>query len=253
MSGEELLRVEGLKRSFQTESGEQTILKGITVSINKGDFVAIMGASGSGKSTFLYCISGMDRPSEGRIMFHDTDMTKLSIDELASFRKEHCGFVFQQICLVDTLSVMDNIMVAGLLSGTDRKELYERAQGLLKHMDVEEHTWTKFPNQISGGKAQRVGIVRAMINQPEILFADEPTGALNSQVGQEVLDAISDFNARGQTTIMVTHDLRSALRANRVLYLKDGLILDECKLGTYHGESKERTQQLTSFLTEIGW
>jgi len=250
---ENLMEIKDLKRSFKLESGEQQILKGISLNLKRGDFTVIMGSSGSGKSTLLYALSGMDKPTSGQILFDQTDITKLSTDEMALFRRKHCGFVFQQICLVDSLSVMDNIMVSGLLVENERKKLYEKAVGLLKSVEIEEHTFNKFPSQISGGKAQRVGIVRALINDPEILFADEPTGALNSQTGTEVLDIFSKINQNGQSIIMVTHDLRSALRGNRILYLKDGLILDECSLPKYEGEDEERRKTLSDFLTKMGW
>jgi len=251
--GECLMQIKNLTRTFKLDSGEQQILNGINLDIERGDFTVIMGASGSGKSTLLYAISGMDKATDGEIIFGNTDMTKLSTDKLAIFRRKHCGFVFQQICLADSLSVIDNVMVAGLLGGGKRKDVYKRATELLLSVGVEEHTWAKFPSQISGGRAQRVGIVRVLINNPEILFADEPTGALNSQTGLEVLNTFSDFNRRGQSIIMVTHDVRSALRGNRVLYLKDGKILDECRLGAYVGDDAERTAKLTSFLGRMGW
>lgn len=248
-----LMEIKDLKRTFKLESGEQHILKGINLNIEKGGFTVIMGASGSGKSTLLYSLSGMDKPTSGQVLFNGTDMTRLSTDEMALFRRRHCGFVFQQICLVDSLTVMDNIMMPGLLVNKNRKQLYERATELLRSVDIEEHTYNKFPSQISGGKAQRVGIVRALINNPEIVFADEPTGALNSQTGIEVLDIFSEINRHGQSIIMVTHDLRSALRGDRILYLKDGYIMDECRLTPYTGDSEERRKTLTDFLTRMGW
>lgn len=250
---EELLKIENLNREFVTDSGTQRILNDISLSIYKGDFTVIMGASGSGKSTLLYALSGMDDITSGHIYWGDTDLAALSGDKLALFRRKHCGFVFQQICLVDSMSVMDNVMAAGLLNGGKRKEIADRAKELLKTVEVEEHTWAKFPSQISGGKAQRVGIVRALINSPDILFADEPTGALNSQTGKEVLDLFTEFNKNGQSTIMVTHDVRSAIRGNRVLYLRDGKILSECNLGTYDGNDEKRIQALNQFLSEMGW
>jgi len=250
---EKIMSIKNLTRSFKLESGVQQILKGISFDIQKGDFTVIMGASGSGKSTLLYAVSGMDKPTSGEIVFAGEDMTKLSSDELAVFRRKHCGFVFQQICLIDSLSVIDNVMAAGLLVSKNKKKLYAKACELLKTVGVEEHTWAKFPSQISGGRAQRVGIVRALVNNPEILFADEPTGALNSQTGTEVLDLLTDFNNKGQSIIMVTHDVRSAIRANRVLYLKDGIILDECILGKFDGHNEERTDKLTEFLRRMEW
>ncbi len=249
----ELLKVEKLCREFKLESGTQKILKDIDLTIYEGDFTVIMGSSGSGKSTLLYALSGMDVATSGHIFFGDTDLTALDADQLAVFRRKHCGFVFQQICLVDSMTVLDNVLAAGLLNKGNKKELAARAQELLKAVQVEEHTWSKFPSQISGGRAQRVGIIRALINSPDILFADEPTGALNSKTGLEVLDLFTEFNAKGQSVIMVTHDIRSAVRGNRVLYLRDGKLLDECSLGKYDGDSEGRIEKLNRFLGEMGW
>ena len=249
----ELLRIEHLCRDFETDSGTQRILKDISLDIYKEDFTVIMGSSGSGKSTFLYSLSGMDNVSGGHIFFNDTDLTTLSSDELALFRRKHCGFVFQQICLVDSMSVMENVLAAGLLNKCDRDALLEKAKELLLSVEVEEHTWSKFPSQISGGRAQRVGIVRALINSPEILFADEPTGSLNSKSGADVLDLFTRFNRSGQSIIMVTHDIKSAIRGNRVLYLRDGKLINECNLGKYDGNSQERINKLNGFLGDMGW
>lgn len=249
----ELLKIENLCREFNLERGTQKILKDIDLSIYKGDFTVIMGSSGSGKSTLLYVLSGMDKATSGHIRFGDTDLTELDTDQLAEFRRKHCGFVFQQICLVNSMSVLDNVLAAGLLNKCDKKELVKRAKELLLSVGVEEHTWPKFPSQISGGRAQRVGIIRALINSPDILFADEPTGSLNSQSGGEVLDLFTEFNRRGQSVIMVTHDIRSAIRGNRVLYLRDGKLLDECNLGLYDGDSEGRAEKLSGFLREMGW
>ena len=249
----ELLRIEHLCRDFETDSGTQRILKDISLDIYKEDFTVIMGSSGSGKSTFLYSLSGMDNVSGGHIFFNDTDLTALSSDELALFRRKHCGFVFQQICLVDSMSVMENVLAAGLLNKCDRDALLEKAKELLLSVEVEEHTWSKFPSQISGGRAQRVGIVRALINSPEILFADEPTGSLNSKSGADVLDLFTRFNRSGQSIIMVTHDIKSAIRGNRVLYLRDGKLINECSLGKYDGNNEERINKLNGFLGDMGW
>lgn len=249
----ELLRIEHLCRDFETDSGTQRILKDISLDIYKEDFTVIMGSSGSGKSTFLYCLSGMDKASGGHIYFNDTDLTTLSSDELALFRRKHCGFVFQQICLVDSMSVMENVLAAGLLNKCDKDELLEKAKELLLSVKVLEHSWSKYPSQISGGRAQRVGIVRALINSPEILFADEPTGSLNSQAGADALDLFTRFNRMGQSIIMVTHDIKSAIRGNRVLYLRDGKLINECNLGKYDGNSQERINKLNGFLGDMGW
>ena len=151
------------------------------------------------------------------------------------------------------MSVTDNVLSAGLLVQKDRKALVQKAKELFAAVDIPEETQKKFPTQISGGEAQRVGIVRALINSPEILFADEPTGALNSKTGLDVLDVLTRFNEQGQSVVMVTHDVRSARRGNRILYLKDGAVLGECELGKYISGDAERHEKLSAFLKSMGW
>lgn len=248
-----LLKTEKLSKSFSNGGAMQHVLKNIDLQLYKGDFTVIMGASGAGKSTLLYALSGMDTPTLGRITFGDKVISDLSQDGLAVFRRDHCGFVFQQIYLIDGMSVMDNVLSAGLLVNKDRRALVGRARELFAAVDISEETQKKFPTQISGGEAQRVGIVRALINRPEILFADEPTGALNSKTGLDVLDTLTRFNEQGQSVVMVTHDTRSARRGNRVLYLKDGVILGECDLGKYVHGDRTRHEKLSAFLKDMGW
>ena len=248
-----LLKTENLSKTFSNGGSQQHVLKNIDLELYQGDFTVIMGASGAGKSTLLYALSGMDTPSLGKITFGDKVITDLSQDGLAVFRRDHCGFVFQQIYLIDGMSVMDNVLSAGLLVNKDKKALVAKAKELFAAVDISEDTQKKFPTQISGGEAQRVGIVRALINNPDILFADEPTGALNSQTGLDVLDMLTKFNEQGQSVVMVTHDIRSARRGNRILYLKDGVILGECDLGKYtHGDTA-RHENLSAFLKDMGW
>lgn len=248
-----LLKTESLSKSFSSGGALQHVLKNIDLELYEGDFTVIMGASGAGKSTLLYALSGMDTPTLGKITFGDQVISDFSPDELAVFRRKHCGFVFQQIYLIDGMSVMDNVLSAGLLVSRDKKALTERARELFQAVDISPETQRKFPTQISGGEAQRAGIVRGLINSPDILYADEPTGALNSQTGLHVLDTLTNFNQQGQSVVMVTHDMRSARRGNRILYLKDGAILGECNLGKYvHGDA-ERHEKLSTFLTEMGW
>lgn len=248
-----LLKTNSLSKSFSSGGALQHILKNIDLELYEGDFTVIMGASGAGKSTLLYALSGMDTPSLGTITFGDRNISDFSQDALSVFRREHCGFVFQQIYLIDGMSVMDNVLAAGLLVSKDKKKLCARARELFAAVGISEEIQGKFPAQLSGGEAQRAGIVRALINRPEILFADEPTGALNSKTGLDVLDTLTAFHAQGQSVVMVTHDMRSARRGNRILYLKDGMILGECDLGKYvHGDRK-RQEKLSAFLTEMGW
>ncbi len=248
-----LLKTESLCKSFSNGGALQHVLKNVNLELYQGDFTVIMGASGAGKSTLLYALSGMDTPSLGTITFGEETISDLSPDGLALFRRNHCGFVFQQIYLIEGMSVMDNVLAAGLLVNKDKKALVKRAGELFAAVGIDEETRKKFASQISGGEAQRAGIVRALINHPEILFADEPTGALNSKTGLDVLDTLTMFNEQGQNVVMVTHDMRSARRGNRILYLKDGMILGECNLGRYVSGDRARHETLSSFLTEMGW
>ncbi len=250
---EVLLKTENLSKSFSGGGTMQHVLKNIDLEIYRGDFTVIMGASGAGKSTLLYALSGMDVPTLGTIAFGNEILSEKNSDALAVFRRRHCGFVFQQSCLIEGMSVMDNVLAAGLLMNKDKRALLRRARELFLKVDILEETWGKFPAQLSGGEAQRAGIVRALVNSPEILFADEPTGALNSRTGLSVLDTLTSFHRQGQSVVMVTHDMRSARRGNRILYLKDGAVLGECDLGNYVTGEEKRHRKLKSFLTEMGW
>lgn len=248
-----IIETKKLCKTFSNGGIQQHVLKNIDLEIYEGDFTIIMGASGAGKSTLLYSLSGMDKPTLGSVKFDGTEITKMNTDELAIFRRSHCGFVFQQVYLVDSMSVLDNIMAAGLLVYKDKNTLADKAGELLKAVSIEETLWNKFPTQISGGEAQRVGIARALINDPKLVFADEPTGALNSQTGKAVLDTLTKFNEKGQSIVMVTHDISSARRGNRILYVKDGEIAGECSLGKYVTGDKDRHQKLNDFLATMGW
>ncbi|MDR2889015.1 MAG: ABC transporter ATP-binding protein [Lachnospiraceae bacterium] len=248
-----ILSAKDLCKTYSNGSVMQHILKNLNISIAEGEFTVIMGSSGSGKSTLLYALSGMDRPSLGTIYFEEQELSHYSNNKLAIFRRDHCGFIFQQNYLNDTMSVLDNILVSGLLVDKDYRAVTRRAKELLRRVGLDEGIDHKFPTQLSGGEQQRVAVVRAMINAPAILFADEPTGALNSQNTDHVLDMLTDFNQNGQTIIMVTHDIKSARRAERILYLRDGVILSELKLGQYAPEDSKRHQRLKDFLTEMGW
>ena len=248
-----IIETKKLCKTFSNGGVQQHVLKNINLEIYEGDFTIIMGASGAGKSTLLYSLSGMDKPTLGSVSFDGTEITKMNTDELAIFRRSHCGFVFQQVYLVESMSVLDNIMAAGLLVYKDKNTLVKKAGDLLKAVNIDETLWNKFPTQISGGEAQRVGIARSLINDPKLVFADEPTGALNSQTGKAVLDTLTKFNEKGQSIVMVTHDITSARRGNRILYVKDGEIAGECNLGKYVTGDKERHQKLNDFLATMGW
>ncbi|MCL2753080.1 MAG: ABC transporter ATP-binding protein [Defluviitaleaceae bacterium] len=248
-----ILSTNNLCKVFSSTGHEQHVLKELDLEIFEGDFTVIMGPSGAGKSTLLYALSGMDKPTRGSINFLNQQICGLSNDALAVFRRDNCGFVFQQTYLLDNMSIFDNIMACGLLVNKNRKEVAARAKSLLASFDIDETTWRKFPSQVSGGQGQRAGIARALINSPKIVFADEPTGALNSANGQAVLDALSEVNKKGQSVVMVTHDLRSAIRGNRILYFRDGGIVGECHLDKYDSDESARHTTLKNFLLEMGW
>lgn len=248
-----ILQAKDLCKSFSNGSVQQHVLRNLNLEIKEGDFAVVMGSSGSGKSTMLYSLSGIDRPTLGQVMYAGEDISKYSNDKLAVFRRNHCGFVFQQNYLNNTMDVLDNIMVSGLLVSRNRKQIAGRAKELLLAVGLTEEIFHKFPMQLSGGEAQRVAIVRGLINEPQILFADEPTGALNSSNTENVLDVMTKFHENGQTIVMVTHDMRSARRGNRILYLKDGIITGELDLGVYQSGDRKRHDMLRAFLQEMGW
>lgn len=248
-----IIETKKLCKNFKVGDDVQKVLKDTDLKVYEGDFTVIMGSSGAGKSTLLYALSGMDHPTSGNIDFLGNHIEELSNDKLAVFRRKNCGFVFQQMFLLDNMSILDNIITAGLLVNKDKKKIVSYAKEMLTKVGLSEIIWNKFPSQLSGGENQRAAIVRALVNQPKVVFADEPTGALNSASGIAVLDVLSDINNNGQSIMMVTHDLRSARRGNRILYIKDGLITGECNLGKYVSGDKDRHQKLKTFLTEMGW
>ena len=249
-----IIKTEKLCKTFSSGGIQQHVLKNLDISLIEGDFTVIMGSSGSGKSTLLYAISGMDKPTLGDIHFAGESISKLNNDQLAIFRRKNCGFVFQQIYLLDNMSVLDNVLASGLLVNKNKRELVQKAKEILIQVGINENAWSKFPTQLSGGEAQRVGIVRALINSPRILFADEPTGALNSASSDNVLDILTNENRNGQSIVMVTHDMKTALRGNRILYLRDGEICGDLRLDTYsEKENFERHEKLGAFLADMGW
>ncbi len=249
-----LLQTEKLCKTFSNGGVQQHVLKNLDITLVEGDFTIIMGSSGSGKSTLLYALSGMDKPTLGTIRFGAKIISDLSNDKLAKFRRNHCGFVFQQVHLLDNMSILDNVLASGMLSNQNRRALADKAKRLLKLVGLNEEAWRKFPSQLSGGEAQRAGIVRALINDPKIVFADEPTGALNSASSDSVLDVLTSVNNNGQSIVMVTHDLKTAMRGNRILYLRDGVIRGDLSLGTFDREDNvKRLDRLKAFLTDMGW
>lgn len=230
------------------------ILKNISFTINAGEMVAVMGPSGSGKSTLLYQVSGMDRADFGEVWLDGTEICTLSEDHRARLRLEQMGFVFQHMNMLKNLNLIDNIilpaccMKKGKLSA---KEIENRARMLMRKMKIEELAQRKI-TEVSGGQLQRACICRSMINQPKILFADEPTGALNQGAAQEVMEEFTHINRESTTILIVTHDSKVASRCNRILYLLDGSIKGELSLaGT--SEGKDREEKVNRWLGGMGW
>lgn len=249
-----ILRTEKLCKSFSNGATQQHVIKNLDLEIMEGDFTVIMGASGSGKSTLLYALSGMDKPTLGKVFFGDTEIQDYTNDQLAVFRRKNCGFVFQSIYLLENQSVLDNVLTGAFAVQKNSPELIKRVKELLAKVGLDEEMQKKYPNQLSGGEAQRVGIVRAVINEPKILFADEPTGSLNSASGRDVLDIFTGVHENGQSIVVVTHDIKTALRGTRVIYLRDGKVVGEHRMVKYGGDDfKERREKLTVFLDEMGW
>ncbi len=249
-----VLQAKNLCKSFTQGGKEAQILKSVTVDIYKGDFTVIMGSSGAGKSTLLYALSGMDSITGGKVIFDGVEISRFNEKKMAELRAKRFGFVFQQTHLVSNLTLFENVAVAGYVSKTqDLKAVQERAEKLLCQMHAEEAK-DRLPSQVSGGEAQRAAIARAMMNCPEILFADEPTGALNKSNSEEVLNLLSGLHENGQSILMVTHDIRAAVRGNRILYLEDGNILDELELPAFQAEElQKRESKVNEWLTSLQW
>lgn len=244
----------GISKTY-TQSGKETqVLTNIDVELYKGDFTVIMGASGAGKSTLLYALSGMDMITAGSIMFNGQEISSLSEKEMAQLRAQEFGFIFQQTHLVSNLTLFENVAVAGYVAKAGNvREIREKTDKLLSKMHAGDAK-DRLPSQVSGGEAQRAAIARAMIGNPSLLFADEPTGALNKANSEEVMKLLMELNHDGQSILMVTHDVRAALYGNRILYLEDGKILDECTLFPYEQDNlKDRENKVLGWLSGLGW
>lgn len=258
-----ILSAKDVSKSFAHEGIQQHVLEHIDLDIYEGDFTVIMGTSGSGKSTLLYALSGMDRATGGSVQYKGKDIVKMKEKELALLRSREFGFVFQQMHLVSNLTLFENVAVPGyLIKEKSAAEVKERAKKLLEDVNL-EGVMNHLPSQVSGGEQQRAAVARAMINQPAILFADEPTGALNRGNSKDVLDRLSALRDQGQSIVMVTHDMKAALRADRLLYLEDGRIIGELTLTPYKGreasesydnkEEKRRETEVNAWLTSLEW
>ncbi len=249
-----ILEVKNVNKSF----GETKVLNNISFSVEKGELIAIMGQSGSGKSTLLYNISGMDQPSSGTVILNGKDISKLDEKKMSDVRLKHMGFIFQHSHLLKNLSIRDNIILPGFKAGKfPREQVIRLAEELMERTGIAKVAHHDIKN-VSGGQLQRAAICRALINQPDILFGDEPTGALNSSATREVMDIINAINKDGTTAILVNHDAKVAVRADRVIFLMDGSIHAELFLGKYNAEDSEakmqlREKKLTTWLEKQGF
>ena len=245
-----ILETKGLCKDY----GANSVLSDVDLQINIGEFVAVMGQSGCGKSTFLYCASGMDHPSSGTICFDGVDMTDLSSKQMQKLRLKRMGFVFQKPSFLKNLSIIDNIVYPAFQLGeVNRSEIVKEALALMEELGISsiaEHDIYK----VSGGQLQRAAICRAMINHPDILFGDELTGALNSSTTREVMGIIDHINKKGTTVLVVTHDANVAVHADKVIYLEDGRIMDTLNLGKYdEGNAGSRDAEMKNWLKKMGF
>lgn len=226
-----ILKGTKIYKSYGNKYNKQEVLKGIDIGVREGEFVSIMGASGSGKTTLLNVLSSIDKVSQGSILIEGKEMTEMKEKQLAHFRKNHLGFIFQEYNLLDTLTVKENILLPLSISKTPKKEAdfkFERVATELGIYDIKD----KYPNEISGGQKQRTSAARAFIHEPSIIFADEPTGALDSKSASDLLNKLSDLNQKRKATIlMVTHDPVAASYCNRVIFIKDGQIYTQLNKG----------------------
>ena len=248
-----LLQGKSVVKSFSQGDKNTKVLDCIDIDIYEGDFTVIMGASGAGKSTLLYNLSGMDRPNSGNVLFQEQDITRISEKKMAHLRANEFGFVFQKTHLVSSLTLYENIVLAGYINEKlTESEAKKRTDTLVEQMDLSEAK-NRLPSAVSGGEAQRAAVARAVIGMPSILFADEPTGALNKKNSEEVMNIFSSLSAQGQTVLLVTHDIQAALHGNRILYLEDGKIIGELDLGNYSGTNREREEKLNHWLSGVRW
>lgn len=249
-----VLSARNLCKSFAHNGGQIHILQHVDFELYQGDFTVIMGASGSGKSTLLYALSGMDRATAGEVIYNGKDIVKMREKELSKLRYMDFGFIFQQMHLVSNLTLFENVVVSAYLNKEkSAAEVRKRTDKLLEKMSVSQIK-DHLPTQVSGGEQQRCAVARAVVNSPKILFADEPTGALNRKNTTDVLDLLTELNQEGQSVLMVTHDIRASLRANRILYLSDGKIIGGLTLPPYEpDEEKSRETQVNAWLTSLEW
>lgn len=243
-----MLEVSGLKKIYQTRFGGNKVeaLRNVNFTVEEGEFVAIMGESGSGKTTLLNILAALDKPTAGRVILDGADVSAIRESQVASFRRDNLGFVFQDFNLLDTFSIEDNIYLPLVLQGKKYEEMKEKLTPIARRLGLKE-ILRKYPYEVSGGQKQRAAVARAIITGPKIILADEPTGALDSKSSDELLELFKEINAGGQTILMVTHSVKAASSASRVLFIKDGEVFHQI----YRGEDSEQElyQKISQTLT----
>ena len=256
----EALKITDLCKTYITNKRQNNVLKNVSFTVEKGEMTAVMGPSGSGKSTLLYSVSGMDRPTAGEVLLAGKNITKLSEKELATVRLNDMGFIFQQMHMLKNLSVMDNILLPAYQSDKGdrtRQEINAYCRELMRKLEISEIADNDI-TEVSGGQLQRACICRSLINQPEVIFADEPTGALNRSSSEEVMRILNKLNAEGTTILLVTHDVKVAAKCSRILYIVDGNIKGGLELQTLGEVSeqaglRDRERKVNNWLNEMGW
>ena len=245
-----LLEVKNLKKVYTTRFGGNQVqaLSNVSFSVEEGEYVAIMGESGSGKTALLNILASLDKPTSGEVLLEGKNLTKIKDKDISAFRREHLGFVFQDFNLLDTFSVQDNIFLPLVLSGKPYPEMKRRLDPLAKLLGITE-LLGKYPYEISGGQKQRAAVARALITQPRLVLADEPTGALDSKAATQLLRLFSDINRQGQTILMVTHSTQAASHAGRVLFIKDGEVFHQLYRGGMTND--ELYQKIADTLTVL--
>ena len=243
-----MLQVKGLQKTYTTRFGgnKVEVLKNVNFSVEKGEYVAIMGESGSGKTTLLNMLAALDKPTGGSVLLDGQELSKVKESEVAAFRRDNLGFVFQEFNLLDTLSIEDNIFLPLVLAGKDFKEMEQKLKPIAEQLGITA-LLKKYPYEVSGGQKQRVAVARAIITEPKMILADEPTGALDSKATDELLRLFGEINWTGQTILMVTHSVKAASHAGRVLFIKDGEVFHQIYKG--NNTSEQLYQKISDTLT----
>ena len=245
-----MLEVKGLQKTYVSRFGGNRVeaLKNVNFTVEEGEYVAIMGESGSGKTTLLNLLAALDRPTGGSVLLDGKDLSTLREQDIAAFRRDHLGFVFQEFNLLDTFSIEDNIYLPLVLAGKGHKEMQDRLKPIAAQLGISE-LLKKYPYELSGGQKQRVAVARAIITNPKLILADEPTGALDSKATDELLRLFAQINKTGQTILMVTHSVKAASHAGRVLFIKDGEVFHQI----YRGDKTDEQlyQMISDTLTML--